>query len=131
VRLTSVRLLVDDFEACHDFYARILGFTPRFGGGDGPYEEFDAHGGVVALFTRPLMAEAVDTVPRKVSAGACGDAAVLTLEVDDVDATALRLAGQGVTFVSEPRDQPLWRLRVAHFRDPCGNLIEINAPLRP
>lgn len=29
-----------------------------------------------------------------------------------------------------PQDQAAWVLRVAHLRDPEGNLIEINAPLR-
>ena len=130
MKLTSVRLLADDSDACHDFYARVLGLTPRFGDPDGPYEEFEAGGGVIALFERGLMAEAVEGVPRKVGSN-CGDPAVLTLEVADVDATAAAPADEGVAIVAEPRGEPAWRLRVAHRRDPCGNLIENNAPLRP
>jgi hypothetical protein len=40
------------------------------------------------------------------------------------------LSGRGVQFVTEPHDQEAWVLRVAHLRDPEGNLIEINAPLK-
>jgi lactoylglutathione lyase len=47
-----------------------------------------------------------------------------------VDATYADLKARGVHFVTEPADQEAWVLRVAHFRDPDGNLIEINAPLK-
>ncbi len=86
-------------------------------------------GGVVALFKRGLMADAVEGVPRKPNA-ACRDPVVLTLEVDDVDAAVADLVGMGVTPAAEPTDQSMGRLRVAHLRDPCGNLVELNAPLR-
>ncbi len=132
MRLTSVRLLVDDFPACHAFYAGLLGLTPRFGDGDGPYEEFDdGTGGAahIAMFKRGMMAEAIDGMSKR-GPSTCGDPVVLTLEVDDVDQVARDLTDKGVTFVAEPKDQPAWRLRVAHLRDPSGNLIEINAPLR-
>jgi predicted enzyme related to lactoylglutathione lyase len=57
------------------------------------------------------------------------DKVALTFEVDDVDETYNRLSSKGVHFVTEPHNQEAWVLRVAHLRDPEGNLIEINAPL--
>jgi catechol 2,3-dioxygenase-like lactoylglutathione lyase family enzyme len=55
---------------------------------------------------------------------------VLCFDVGDVDATHRALAGQGVVFLTPPTDRPAWMIRTAHFRDPDGNLVEINAPLR-
>ncbi len=57
------------------------------------------------------------------------DRAVLVIEVDDVDALAQRLRASGIVLVNEPMDMEQWVLRVAHFRDPAGNLIEVNQPL--
>jgi predicted enzyme related to lactoylglutathione lyase len=59
-----------------------------------------------------------------------GDQAVLTFNVADVDATHKQLSAKGVQFVNPPHDQEAWVLRVAHLRDPEGNLIEFNAPLK-
>ncbi len=130
MKLTSIRLLVSDFYACHKFYVDVMGFNPLFGDPDGPYEEFDTgNGAVLSLFKRELMAAAVDGMAEKAGKG-CGDAAVFTLGVDDVDRVAADLAEKGVTFISDPHDQPEWRLRVVHFRDPCSNLIEINSPMK-
>jgi len=129
MKFTTVRLLVTDFPACHKFYEKILGLKPRFGGPDGHYEEFETGNGVmVALFPRDMMMTALDTT----GTGTTGDdRVVLTCEVDDVDLVAAYLKTHGVKLVHEPTNQPLWHLRVAHFRDPSGNLIEINAPLKP
>jgi len=62
--------------------------------------------------------------------GRGADDMLIVLEVDDVDAKVRELEARGVRFASQPTDQPTWRLRVAHFRDPDGNLAEIYARLR-
>jgi lactoylglutathione lyase len=51
-----------------------------------------------------------------------GDAALVVLEVDDVDAEAGRL---GDLVVAGPVSRPDWGGRVAHVRDPDGNLFEL------
>lgn len=129
LRFTHTRLLVDDVDACYKFYRDVLGFKPKFDGEGSVYAEFDAAAGhVLALFSRKLMAAVV-------APGAdCGrsrapDTAVLTLEVANVDEMAAKLKSRGVKLVTEPHDQKDWLLRVAHFRDPDGNLLEINAGL--
>ena len=58
------------------------------------------------------------------------DKVALTFVVADMDAVYKELRRKGVTFISEPHDQETWVLRVTHLRDPEGNLIEINAPLK-
>ncbi len=57
----------------------------------------------------------VDTAPA-------GQRTVVYFECDRLDATVADLRGRGVTFDSEPRDQP-WLWREASLHDPDGNLI--------
>jgi catechol 2,3-dioxygenase-like lactoylglutathione lyase family enzyme len=54
------------------------------------------------------------------------DRMAMIFGVDDVDATCSKLKSHGVQFVTEPHERKDWGIRVAHFRDPDGNLIEIN-----
>ncbi|MFP3675182.1 VOC family protein, partial [Bacillus sp. SIMBA_031] len=46
-------------------------------------------------------------------------------KVEDVDKTYDYLHKQGIKCVNEPHDRQEWRARIAHFRDPDNNLIEI------
>lgn len=54
---------------------------------------------------------------------------VMGFAVADVDEAVARLKAQQVEILNEPLDYPQGDIRVAHFRDPSGNLIEINQPL--
>jgi lactoylglutathione lyase len=49
----------------------------------------------------------------------------LIFAVDDVDETFHSLK-EKIEFITEPHDREDWGIRVAHFRDPNGTLIEIN-----
>jgi uncharacterized glyoxalase superfamily protein PhnB len=57
------------------------------------------------------------------------DKVMLTFNVPDVDGLFEELSAKGAKFVNEPHDREVWFLRVAHLRDPEGNLIEFNAPM--
>ena len=70
------------------------------------YADLSLGNRTLGLFRRDLMAEAVGAADRPATAEA-----------------------QGVTLVTGPQDQPDWGVRVAHFRDPDGSLIEINSAL--
>lgn len=125
--LTHVRLLVDDFKVAFHFYRDLMGFDYRAGDESGPYVEFFAGNIVLSLLLRNRMSQVL-------SVGYAGklaqyDPVVLCFNVANVDAMVARLRPQGVTILLEPQDMPEWSLRVAHFRDPEGNLIEINQPL--
>jgi lactoylglutathione lyase len=123
VRLTHVRLLVDEFAACFRFYRDVIGFRPTFGTEDeGGYADFRAGDCSLALFERGGMKGVAQLRSP-------GDGAMLVLAVDDVDAEAERLRAAGVALESEPHDQPDWGLRVVHVRDPAGNLLELYRPL--
>jgi catechol 2,3-dioxygenase-like lactoylglutathione lyase family enzyme len=124
--LTHIRLLVNDIETCRDFYKNKLGLAEQLAVVEGIYYEFIAGDCILALYKRDLM----ESVAGVTMAGEiAADKVALTFEVADVDATFKDLSAKGVKFTTEPHDQEAWVLRVAHLRDPEGNLIEINAPL--
>jgi len=127
MKLTHIRLLVDDIEVCRNFYKDMLSLKEQLGVVEGIYYEFVAGNCILALYKRELM----ESVAGVAMAGEkVIDKVALTFEVADVDTAYKALRSKGVEFVTEPHDQDAWVLRVAHLRDPEGNLIEINAPLK-
>jgi lactoylglutathione lyase len=122
MRLTHARLLVEDFPACFRFYRDVVGLEPTWGAEDGTYADFLAGGATLALFVRSGMDGRSKLRPP-------GDGSMLVFEVDDVDAVAERVRSGAAALEAEPHDEPDWGIRVAHFRDPEGNLLEINQPL--
>ncbi len=52
------------------------------------------------------------------------DRTALVFKVENVEKTYQELKRK-VEFITEPTEQPSWGIKVAHFRDPAGNLIEI------
>jgi len=127
---TYERLLVDDFAAEFRFYRDVMGFKPCYGDeNDGAYAEFDTGTPALALFRRDLMAKAVKAADKQPSHDS-QDRLSLIFQVESVDDAARELKAKGVVFDTEPHDEEGWGIRVAHFRDPDGNLLEINAPIR-
>ena len=117
--VSHVRLIVADLEGAIAFYRRVIDAEPVVSV-PGVYAEFDTPGARLALVGDATMGAVVGRpAPR------AGDAVVVCLRVDDVDAAVKRLKGGGATFVREPHDQPTWVQRVAHLRDPAGNLVEL------
>lgn len=125
--LTHVRLLVNDYPACFEFYREVVGLEATFGDEVSGYAEFQTGPAVLAIFDAQQMAAALGRFSRP---GRCAcDCAAVVLAVDNVDSACQHLKRQGVNFITEPTDRPDWGIRTAHFRDPEGNLVEINAPL--
>jgi catechol 2,3-dioxygenase-like lactoylglutathione lyase family enzyme len=130
VRLSFVRLLVTDFPSAFRFYSETLGFPVTWGTAEGPYAEFE-----ISKDTRLSINEhevVLSVVPdgRSPSPSDRADTFVLVIEVDDVDEAANQLEGKGVELLTQPKDRSRWGVRTAHLRDPEGNLIEINCPLK-
>ncbi len=124
--LNNIRLLVNDLESCTTFYHDTLGFEMTWG--DQDYAEFKVGNVNLALFRRQLMADAIGTAAKPLTVDA-QDRAAVVFSVENVDTAYQQLKTQGITFITEPQDRHTWGIRVAHFRDPDGNLIEINANL--
>ncbi len=127
-RSPHIRLLVSDFPACFRFYRDVLGFAAGYGTEDAAYADFIVGDQTLALFRRGLMAEAVGTADLPTAADA-QDRTALVFATDNVDKAVAMLGARGVSLAAGPQDQPDWGIRVAHFRDPDGTLIEINSPL--
>jgi lactoylglutathione lyase len=118
VELTHIRLLVDDLDGCVRFYRDTMRFDLTAQHGD--YVEFKAGEVLLALFPRTAMAEAVGFDPL-----AAGDRVALVFHVGDVDTALAEVRERGAVVAAEAQDRPDWGLRVAHLRDPDGNLIEL------
>lgn len=127
MKLTHVRLLTDDVEGLARFYREVLGLELTLDAGDGVYKELRGPGDVIlGVFRRDLMGQMIGA---ELPVAGSSDAVALTFAVDDVDEAARAVRERGAELVSEPRDYEVAFLRVAHLRDPDGNLIELNAPL--
>ena len=127
-KFSQTRLLVIHFKDCFIFYRDILGFKPTYGSEDDIYGSFDIGGVTLALFGRQNMSEAIATDGLPLEAKA-QDTVCICFQVENVDAACEQLKQKGVGLVAEPIDRPDWGERTAHFRDPDGNLIEINQGL--
>jgi catechol 2,3-dioxygenase-like lactoylglutathione lyase family enzyme len=123
------RLLVTDFRACFLFYRDILGFQVGFGTENDTYADFTLGAVNLSLFDKREMSHALGTAHLPVHASA-QDQVCLVFAVENVDATCRQLKARGVSLAVEPTDHLDWGIRTAHFRDPEGNLIEINHPLQ-
>jgi lactoylglutathione lyase len=128
-KFTHIRLLVSDVQACLSFYRDVLGIEVLWADEDGHYVSFKTGDIVLALNRKQAMAEVVGSANRAARADS-QDPIALILAVDDVDVAYRELTAKGIAFVTQPMDRPHWGIRTAHFRDPDGNLIEINEPLR-
>ena len=122
VELTQVRLLVDDFGSCYRFYRDVLGLTPQFEAEDGPYAKLipPAGGAGIALQQRAAMAAVLEELGQPVG----GHRSLVALRVDDLDAFAAAVVGRGGVLAHGPAPMGQ-RMRVAHVKDPEGNLVEL------
>ena len=125
---TTLRILVrGNYGKCFDFYTNIIGLVPVWGDRNGPYTSFaisaDAppcfaifSGGNMSDFEGYIQPQE-NTQPDTI----CG-----VIPTDDLDCDYKRLCELGVKFVSEPRMMAGWGMRCTYFRDPEGNLFELN-----
>ncbi|WP_030314703.1 VOC family protein [Streptomyces sp. NRRL B-3229] len=122
MELAQVRLLVTDFAACYRFYAEVLGLKPQSGATEGPYEKFSPATGSagIALQDRSMMAEVLD----ELGGAATGHRSLVVLRVDDLDTYCAQITARGATLLNGPAPMTD-RMRVAHLKDPEGNLVEL------
>ena len=100
--------------ACRDWYAKHLGLTVKREEADESVW-FDVGNGVELGFH---TGDPVGNAP----------AVNLSFVVEDVDAEAARLQGEGVRIYQEPWDAP-WGSRVATTVDPAGHAVWFSGPL--
>ncbi|MGW6358035.1 VOC family protein [Streptomyces sp. NPDC055092] len=122
MELAQVRLLVTDFRACYHFYAEVLGLKPQSGAQDGPYEKFSPAAGSagIALEDRALMAQ----VLGELTDAPDGYRSLVVLRVDDLDQYCEQIVARGAEILQGPAPMTD-RMRVAHLKDPEGNIVEL------
>ena len=122
------KLLVSDGDAGIDFYTRALGaeLTLRVADDEGVVHHAElALGGATLALAR--------SVPEwgwhdPVSLG--GSPVLLTVDTDDPDGVARRMADLGAELVVPVEDRPYGK-RQGRVRDPFGHLWVLSATLRP
>lgn len=128
LQFTHVRLLVTDYPACFRFYRDVISLEAAWGDENSGYADFKSGQTTIALFDQQEMASAIGATNNGANTTAT-DTVALIFAVENVDAAYAALQAKGVTFTAAPQDHPDWGIRTAHFRDPAGNLIEINQSL--
>jgi len=125
---TSIRILVrKDYGVCFDFYKEKLGLVPTWGDRNGPYTSFAMKEGgapCFAIFAGMYMPEWKGYVQP--TANTQPDTVVAVIPTSDIDADYARLKATGVEFLGAPQDMTEWGMRCTYFRDPEGNLFELN-----
>lgn len=129
MKLNNVRILVQDFDKCFEFYTQKLGLKSTWGEPGGEYASFDI--GLpsgLSIFKSDLMAKALGNEELKLPEN-CREKVMINIMVDSVDRVYEQLKDKGVEFVNEPTDMTGWGMRALHLRDPEGNLIEFGSEL--
>ncbi len=119
-RIEVVTLFVEEIDTAKAFYKKV--FSPEV-----VYEDAVSavlqFGGVMVNLLQESQAGKLVT-PIKVAPPGRGANALLTVRVDDVDATYAELSARGVQFLNGPIDRP-WGRRTAAFAGPSGHVWEI------
>jgi catechol 2,3-dioxygenase-like lactoylglutathione lyase family enzyme len=113
-------LYTGDFERLYAFYNQVLGLP-----------EVGRFAGYTIAFLQ-AGATVIELVGREAPAEPRGQGwNHLALEVHDLDAAVAALEARGVSFHVAPKEFPpdAPRARIAFFRDPDGNLLELYQPL--
>lgn len=120
----SMRLMVQDFDVCFQFYAEIMGLKVTWGKKGDVYASFKGEGGaLLSIFQAELMDSHIGCFPA--NRNAITDKLMLVFETQDVDAEYQQLCRRGAQCMNTPHDMPEWGMRCLHLRDPEGNLIEL------
>lgn len=128
MKYTFTRLLVENFKECFRFYRDVMGFQPGFGTEDDTYADFVVGETNISLFDKNEMSQNLGTLDKPARADS-QDHICLVFGVENVDEFCRTLTAKGVLLVAQPTNHPDWGVRTAHFRDPDGNLIEVNQSL--
>jgi lactoylglutathione lyase len=124
MKLSQIRLMVKDFNKSVAFYKDVMEFPMVMSEEKMQYASFNTGEIKLELLSRKSMAEVLGEKELPTNADSQSKF-LLDVAVDDVDKIYNSLMEKGAESVTEPHDRKEWNARVAHFRDPDGNVIEI------
>jgi len=112
--ISAVRVFVSNIDRARDFYGQTLGLDIK---GESPEALLFDGGGCTLIVERcaPDDPEARDLVGRFTA---------VSFEAPDIDAVYADLFDKGVVFDGPPATQD-WGGRLAHCRDPDGNVLTL------
>jgi len=116
----AITLFTEDLARTKAFYEEVFGLPLLFE--DESSAVFGFENTMINLLEVTSAHELIE--PGAVGGPDAGSRFVLTLGVDDVDATCGELAKRGVHLLNGPMDRP-WGIRTASFADPGGHIWEI------
>jgi len=118
--LGAITLFVEDLERSRSFYQDVFGLKVVHEDEDSAVFDFDN-----TLINLLRISEARALIePAALAGREAGSRYMLTIWVDDADATCAALAARGVPLLNGPVDRE-WGVRTASFTDPAGNVWEI------
>ena len=121
---TYTRLNVANYQACKQFYSDVLGLKIIFADDKDEYAELSTGKTIITIFNRQRLGTFVDrTEPVSYDPNYAG--VVLSFRVACLDEAIAHLKAKGVEMVKESMNYPRWGFISAFFRDPDGNLIEL------
>src|SRR6187402_729894 len=116
-KIFAISLFVDDLAAAREFYVRV--FDAPILDEDAQAIAFQFENTIINLVVEPSVPELIEPATL-----GTGTREMLTITVDDVDATVAELQEKGVQILNGPQDRP-WGPRTAAFSDPAGHVWEI------
>lgn len=119
-KIGAITLFVEDLDATKQFYREVFDVPLVFE--DANSAAFNFGNTIINLLQSTEAPELVE--PVAVARADAGARALLTIDVEDVDAVHEELVRRGVTFLNGPMDRP-WGVRTAAFADPDGHVWEI------
>ncbi|MGW4947180.1 VOC family protein [Actinoplanes sp. NPDC004185] len=119
-KIEVITVFAEDLAATRAFYEDVFGLEVVYA------DEASAVVRLDNLMINVLRADRADTLiePQPVGPPGNGARLLITIQVDDADATCEELRRHGVTILNGPVDRP-WGRRTAAFADPAGTMWEI------
>ncbi|MDY7015263.1 MAG: VOC family protein [Cyanobacteriota bacterium] len=115
------RLNVTDYDACLQFYRDTLGFRVTYQ--EEGYAELETGTTKITLLQKQKLKTVVGSQDIELSNSS--DRISLAFKVRNLDEATQFLKGKGVEFTGTPWEFPDWGFTSTFFRDPDGNLIEL------
>lgn len=124
MKLSQIRLLAKDFHKSLTFYKDVMELPLGTYFEEMKYATFKTGETQIEIVSREQMTQVIgeNIIPFEVESQS---EFFLNFSVEQIDEVCTRLKDKGVVFLNEPHDRKEWNARVAHLRDPDGNVIEL------